>query len=89
MAKTRIRCPKCDWEPDGQPYWQCHCGCVWDTFQTQARCPSCNFRHEKTQCISCDELSLHIDWYEGLDSVIDEILDAEQVPTWLRYGDVR
>lgn len=89
MAKTRIRCPKCDWEPDGKPYWQCRCGHVWDTFVTQARCPACGFRHEKTQCIACEELSSHINWYEGLNSVIDEILDEEEVPLWLRYNDVR
>ena len=80
MAKTRVRCPKCDWEPDGKPYWQCHCGHNWDTFQTQGRCPVCRFRHEHTQCISCDVVSLHLDWYEGLDGVLDEILEVEQVP---------
>lgn len=34
-------------------------------------------------------MSPHLDWYAGLDSVLDELLNEEQVPTWLRHGDVR
>jgi DNA-directed RNA polymerase subunit RPC12/RpoP len=93
MQDLRIRCPKCSWRPDGQPYWQCYCGHVWNTFETQGRCPACGFRHQDTQCVpeagGCDEMSPHIDWYEGLDHVLDELLEEEKVPTWLRHGDVR
>jgi hypothetical protein len=38
MNSIRIRCPKCEWEPDGKPYWRCSCGHRWDTFSTGGRC---------------------------------------------------
>ena len=93
MKDVRIRCPKCSWEPDGFPYWQCHCGCVWDTFSTGGICPECKHRHQDTQCIEpaggCTTMSPHIDWYEGMDRLVDEFLEEDLVPIWLRYGDVR
>jgi hypothetical protein len=66
--------PKCKWEPDGKPHWQCTCGTVWDTFSTAARCPSCGKVWEYMQCIEaasgCNAISLHLDWYEGLGETI-------------------
>ncbi|HYC83696.1 MAG TPA: hypothetical protein VEB86_00680 [Chryseosolibacter sp.] len=74
----RIRCPKCNWEPDGGEYWKCHCGCTWNTFDTAAKCPDCGFQHQLTQCPGpvggCNAFSFHLDWYEDLDNTIEEAL---------------
>ena len=71
MPDVKIACPHCAWEPDGRPHWQCHCGHVWDTFETAARCPNCKHQHRDTQCIDhaggCARVSPHLDWYKGLD----------------------
>lgn len=78
MAEVRIACPKCDWEPDGRPYWACDCGHIWNTFDTGGRCPSCRKQWEWTQCIQiaggCNETSPHLDWYRGLDEWLREEL---------------
>ena len=66
---VKIACPKCDWEPDGQPYWMCdECATTFDTFETTAICPGCRKHFEETQCIDCKEFSPHLDWYRNLDS---------------------
>ena len=84
-----IRCPQCKWTPDGQAYWACKCGHSWNVFATQARCPACKQRMEMTFCPECCVASPHAHWYTGCHDVLDEILDDEAVPLWLRYGDVR
>jgi len=88
-----IRCPKCKWKPDGNPYWQCVCGHEWDIFQTGGRCPMCKSRQEETPCIEyaggCTESSPHMDWYWGLDGWVDAFVEEEEPPIWARYGDVR
>lgn len=73
-----IRCPKCNWQPDGLPHWQCTCGTVWDSFETAARCPGCGKVWEDTQCVSpqyggCTQWSPHLDWYEGLDEAVAQL----------------
>ncbi|MBA2762226.1 MAG: hypothetical protein H0U39_09775 [Segetibacter sp.] len=77
MDNIHICCPKCKWEPDGKPYWQCTCGTVWDTFSTGARCPSCGIVWKDTQCIieagGCNKSSPHLDWYEGLEDIIKKL----------------
>jgi hypothetical protein len=77
MAEIRICCPKCSWEPDGAPYWSCNCGTRWNTFATGGRCPGCGKVWEFTQCIQwaggCDQWSPHLDWYENLDDITEEI----------------
>jgi len=91
-AQIRIRCPACSWEPDGKPYWQCTCGCVWDTFSTGARCPACHKVWEQTQCVEeaggCDALSPHLDWYEGLEDAVsrlkEEIEEGWKIPALQR-----
>lgn len=72
----KIRCPKCNWEPDGQPYWMCSnmlrgprgepipCGCVWNTFATRGKCPDCHFQWKDTKCPRCHKWSKHRDWYD-------------------------
>jgi hypothetical protein len=77
MDDFRIRCPHCEWEPDGHPYWSCTCGTHWDTFSTGGRCPTCGKQWEYTQCVyaagGCTQWSPHLDWYENLDIVVEEI----------------
>jgi hypothetical protein len=58
-----IRCPKCAWVPQASDRWQCSCEFVWNTFDTQGRCPSCDRRWEDTQCLACHRWSRHVDWY--------------------------
>jgi len=86
MDNIRIRCPKCNWEHDGQPYWHCSCGNVWDTFSTGARCPRCSKVWEDTQCPGqpggCVEWSPHLDWYEGLDGIVRK-LKEEIKESWV------
>ena len=81
MDNIRIRCPKCSWEPDGLPHWRCSCGYRWDTFSTGGRCPSCHKVWEETQCVppiigGCLQLSPHLDWYEGLDDIINALKES-------------
>lgn len=70
--EIKIACPKCDWEPDGGPYWQCTCGHSWNTFETTGKCPECSKTWEDTQYPDyhggCGAWSKHIDWYRNLDS---------------------
>jgi hypothetical protein len=74
--KIEIACPKCNWSPDGGKHWQCSCGCVWNTFDTAAKCPKCNKQWKQTQCPSslpanrCGAFSPHIDWYKNLGNEI-------------------
>lgn len=79
MENIHICCPKCHWEPDGQPYWQCVCGTRWDTFSTGARCPGCGKVWEYTRCPElpggCNEWSQHLAWYHGLDDMVMQMLD--------------
>lgn len=69
MEDIKIRCPKCEWEPDGHPYWSCACGTTWNTFDTMGVCPGCGKKWEHTQCPGpghpggCGGWSLHDDWY--------------------------
>ena len=63
-GRPRIRCPRCGWQPDGKPYWQCElCFTTFDTFKTRAHCPKCPNHWEFTQCIQCGIQSRHDDWY--------------------------
>jgi hypothetical protein len=77
MDNIRIRCPKCKWEPDGKAHWQCSCGIMWDTFSTGARCPNCGKIWDKTQCVihsgGCDKWSPHLDWYDGLEDLVNKL----------------
>ncbi|HVO91660.1 MAG TPA: GIY-YIG nuclease family protein [Terriglobales bacterium] len=71
----RIRCPRCKWQPKMAHRWFCApcdypeyfsggCGACWNTFATRGRCPGCGHRWRWTACLSCEEWSLHADWYE-------------------------
>jgi len=80
MDNIRIRCPKCNWEPDGKPHWRCSCGHDWDTFSTGGRCPVCHKVWEETQCIvfagGCQKWSPHLDWYDGLDGIVNALKES-------------
>lgn len=62
----KIRCPKCRWQPTSSSRWYCSPGCkhCWNTFDTHAKCPNCGRKWTYTQCLVCDQHSLHEDWYE-------------------------
>ena len=87
MSDIHIHCPKCNWEPDGEPYWKCTCGYSWDTFATAARCPYCGKIWKDTQCVDtaggCGSWSPHLDWYDGLDEIINR-LKEEIEELWLQ-----
>jgi len=83
MSDVKIACPKCGWEPDGHPYWQCTCGCVWNTFDTAAKCPDCGKQWTHTACIpfagGCRAMPPHVDWYHNLDGWLeDEIKELDK-----------
>ena len=75
---SRIRCPRCQWQPDASSRWLCWsgdgpeppfeaCGTSWNTFATRGRCPGCAHQWQWTSCLRCDEWSLHEDWYDHQD----------------------
>jgi hypothetical protein len=80
MDNIKIRCPRCNWEPDDKPYWRCDCGYRWNTFSTGGRCPACKKVHEYTQCPpragGCNKWSPHLDWYEGLDNIVNALKES-------------
>ena len=65
MSKPEVYCPKCKWKPIAGAYWMCLpvCGTEWDTFATGGVCPTCGEVFEYTQCLRCEQLSPHKDWY--------------------------
>lgn len=77
-----IKCPKCNWSPDGGAYWKCSCGHVWNTFATGGNCPACDKVWTITQCPGspriggCGTISKHIDWYSHLDVQLKKELET-------------
>ena len=76
---VEIYCPSCRWAPDGGAHWQCHCGCVWNTFDTAAVCPRCRHRHRRTSCPTdpggCNKSAPHADWYHGLEKQVAALVE--------------
>ena len=62
-GRTRIRCPRCGWEPGRHDRWICRCFHVWNTFDTRGVCPGCGYQWLETQCLRCKVMSRHEDWY--------------------------
>lgn len=72
-AYSRIRCPLCRWQPDSSSSWVCGgdgppeyfigCGTIWNTFDTHGVCPGCDHQWLWTDCLSCENSSLHEAWY--------------------------
>ena len=74
-GKSRIRCPRCEWQPPPSTLWACEsygtpepyfggCGTLWNTFATGGKCPGCGHQWQWTSCPHCHEWSPHEDWYE-------------------------
>ena len=59
----KINCPKCNWQPTGEPLWVCdsYCNHVFDTFSSFEVCPKCSKRYSQTACPACYSWSLHED----------------------------
>jgi Zn-dependent protease len=56
-------CPACKVAPPVGNFWVCaRCKLGFDTFQTQAVCPSCATRFSVTKCLDCGELHPMSDW---------------------------
>ena len=78
MAVTvKIACPSCNWQPAPTPkaYWNCTCGCRWNTFDTAGVCPQCQHRWLDTQCPACQVYSPHEDWYHHLGGLLAGLLN--------------
>ena len=65
MNEPRIWCPSCAWRPRAADRWICApgCGTHWNTFWTGGVCPGCARRWRVTQCIACQRVAPHMDWY--------------------------
>ena len=63
---TKIRCPRCGWQPGKNDRWFCDPGCHhrWNTFDTAGVCPQCAKHWGETACLRCAAWSPHADWYE-------------------------
>jgi len=56
-------CPSCKVSPPLGEYWRCSkCQKSFDTFQTQAICPSCSTQFATTACLDCGRLHPMSDW---------------------------
>ncbi|WP_457651509.1 hypothetical protein [Rhodocaloribacter sp.] len=77
----RIACPKCAYEPRPFDRWQCDCLTVWNTFDTQGRCPGCGKVWRHTACPRCHEWSPHHEWYHDLPPLdLEEVVSEEELP---------
>ena len=56
-------CPSCETAPPVGAFWKCnHCGQAFDTFLTQATCPSCKAQFPRTICLDCRVLNPMSEW---------------------------
>jgi len=56
-------CPECRTAPPVGDVWKCgHCGRSFDTFQTQAVCPSCGTQYAATTCLDCGHSHPMSEW---------------------------
>ena len=56
-------CPSCETAPPVGAFWKCnHCGQAFDTFLTQATCPSCKAQFPRTICLDCRVLNPMSAW---------------------------
>jgi Zn-dependent protease len=67
MAKMRrrhgISCPQCQQAPPLGEFWKCgKCGQAFDTFATNAVCPSCSTQFSLTRCLDCGGLHPMTEW---------------------------
>jgi Zn-dependent protease len=56
-------CPTCHTAPPLGEFWKCgKCGQAFDTFQTQAACPSCGAQFPVTRCLDCGRQHSMSEW---------------------------
>lgn len=56
-------CPSCQAAPPAGLYWKCgNCGQAFDTFASEATCPSCSTQFPVTQCLHCGQQAPLRDW---------------------------
>lgn len=59
-------CPECKTAPPVGDLWKCgQCGRAFDTFQTQAVCPSCGMQYPTTTCLDCGRSHAMSEWAEA------------------------
>ena len=51
---------------------------MWNTFDTGGTCPGCGKKWRFTQCLACNAMSLHEDWYH------DDEDDSADEDAWER-----
>jgi DNA-directed RNA polymerase subunit RPC12/RpoP len=57
-------CPRCKSRPPIGALWKCgRCGQAFDTFQTQAICPSCAAQFAVTKCLDCGAVHPMSEWF--------------------------
>jgi hypothetical protein len=78
--KSKIKCPKCSWQPTLKDLWQCTCSHEWNTFATGGICEKCKKRWKVTQCFSCRKFSPHLDWYSSFDKLLKIELAEISIP---------
>jgi len=82
VKEPEIYCPKCLWRPQPESRWFCvpSCGTVWNTFWTGGVCPGCAHPWKWTDCLACEQASLHKDWYHFPDEDDPAEQQAEPLP---------
>ncbi|MGA2635366.1 MAG: site-2 protease family protein [Terracidiphilus sp.] len=56
-------CPSCRMAPPVGARWKCgHCGQLFDTFETRAKCPGCGVQYDTTMCLHCREQHPMNEW---------------------------
>ena len=85
MSKSdwNLRCPKCNWVPNENSFWECTCGFKENSFDQLGKCKNCKVELASQKCNNtknkkegCGEWSNIIDWFDiGEDEVIYEIID--------------
>lgn len=83
MENIKICCPSCGWLPNNKNSWKCSCGNIFNAFDTVGKCPCCKTQWEYTQCVEdeggCNDISLHEDWYQGLNEIVDHLFTELQI----------
>ena len=70
-------CPACHTGPPRGDFWRCHqCGTAFDTFASNATCPSCTTQFPLTRCLSCGRLSPMTAWTRTWSGTPPPIVDV-------------
>ena len=61
--RAGFSCPSCHASPPMLALWSCpSCQTTFDTFETRAECPQCQYKFPATRCIECGALSPISEW---------------------------